>query len=94
MFSQYDVVRKFESSDDELVSVGEFLDRVRDIVLRFSIGRLLSEYASGDEVEQIDDLTRYYLLHRNWFGHNDVDAGGDKIRCGMRIYRFSIGWKG
>ena len=72
------MVRKFESpnDDDELVSVGEFLDKVRDIVLRFSIGRLLKDYGSGeDEAEQIDDLTRYYLLHRSWFGHLDVDAG-------------------
>jgi hypothetical protein len=71
------VVRKFDSSDgDELVSVGEFLDKVRDIVLRFSIGRLLTDYGSNeDEAELIDDLTRYYLLHRSWFGHADVDAG-------------------
>lgn len=78
VYSQYEVVRKFESADDgdELVSVGEFLDKVRDIVLRFSIGRLLTDYGSGeDEAEQIDDLTRYYLLHRSWFGHIDVDAG-------------------
>jgi putative DNA methylase len=77
IFSQYEVVRKFESSDgDELVSVGEFLNKVRDVVLRFSIGRLLSDYGSGDEeAEQIDNLTRYYLLHRNWFGHLDVGAG-------------------
>ena len=78
VYSQYEVVRKFDSvsGDDELVSVGEFLDKVRDIVLRFSIGRLLTDYGSGeDEAEQIDDLTRYYLLHRSWFGHADVDAG-------------------
>jgi len=78
VYSQYEVVRKFDSSngEDELVSVGEFLDKVRDIVLRFSIGRLLTDYGSGeDEAEQIDDLTRYYLLHRSWFGHADIDAG-------------------
>lgn len=77
VFSQYEVVRKFDSSDgEELVSVGDFLNRVRDIVLRFSIGRLLIDFGTGEaEVGQIDDLTRYYLLHRNWFGHHEVAAG-------------------
>ena len=45
-------------------------------MLRFSIGRLLTDYGSSeDEAELIDDLTRYYLLHRSWYGHDDVDAG-------------------
>ena len=78
VYSQYEVVRKFDyaEGEDELVSVGEFLDKVRDIVLRFSIGRLLKDYGSSeDEADQIDDLTRYYLLHRSWFSHEYVDAG-------------------
>ena len=77
VFSQYEVVRKFKSSNgDELVTVGEFLEKVRDIVLRFSTGRLLTDYGSSDEeAEQIDNMTRYYLLHRKWYAHEDVDAG-------------------
>lgn len=75
IYSQYEVVRKFDEPD-ELVSVGEFLDRVRNIVLRFSIGRLLTDFGTvEDEAEMMDDLTRYYLLHRTWFKHLDIEAG-------------------
>jgi len=85
IYSKYEVVRKFDATgSDELVSVSEFLDKIRDIVLRFSIGRLLVSYGSEEEdVDKIDDLTRYYLLHRSWFGFSDVESG--------EITKFAVG---
>ena len=75
VYSKYEVIRKFDEPD-EIVSVGEFLDQVRNIVLKFSIGRLLTDYITDDDDSEImDDLTRYYLLHREWFKHDDVEAG-------------------
>ena len=63
-FSRHPAVRKLRSPGKTL-SVSEFLRRVRKMVVGFVVGRVLG--ADGDEPGELDDLTTYYLLHRNDF---------------------------
>ena len=58
------------------MSVTDFLGHVRRIVVDFVVGRVLShgqgEPTPGDH--PLDDVTTYYLLHRNDFGLKEVPA--------------------
>ena len=71
-FSRHPVVKKADSPRETL-SVAEFLRQVRRIVVTFVVNRLL-EAEPGTPTE-LDDLTTYYLLHRNDFGLDPAPAG-------------------
>ena len=73
-FSKHPVVKK-ANAPDEVMTVTEFLRQVRRMVVDFVVGRVLSQ---GDEaaVASLDDVTTYYLLHRNDFGMDDAPVGG------------------
>jgi hypothetical protein len=75
-YSQYPVVKK-ANKPNELLSVSEFLRHVRRMVLDFVVGRVLSKATGGGEAatEELDDVTTYYLLHRNDFKLADAPAG-------------------
>ena len=70
-FSRYPAVRVTDSPDT-LLTVAEFLRRVRRIVVAFVVSRLLD--ADGG-LEDLDDLTTYYLLHRKDFGFKPAPSG-------------------
>lgn len=73
-FSKYPAVRK-ANAPGEILTVSEFLREVRRMVVDFVVGRVLSQ--GGDaEVTGLDDVTTYYLLHRNDFGMEDAPVGG------------------
>lgn len=71
-FSRHPVVKKADSPSETL-SVAEFLRQVRRIVVTFVVNRLL-ESEPGAPTE-LDDVTTYYLLHRNDFGLDAAPAG-------------------
>ena len=75
-YSQYPVVKK-ANKPNELMSVSEFLRHVRRMVLDFVVGRVLSRATGGSETatEELDDVTTYYLLHRNDFKMEEAPAG-------------------
>lgn len=75
-YSQYPVVKK-ANKPNELMSVSEFLRHVRRMVLDFVVGRVLSKATGGGEAatEEMDDVTTYYLLHRNDFKLGEAPAG-------------------
>jgi putative DNA methylase len=74
-FSRYPAVKK-ASESGQLMSVTEFLGHVRRIVVDFVVGRVLTRGESqGVEDHALDDITTYYLLHRNDFGLGDAPAG-------------------
>ena len=73
-FSKYPVVKK-ANSPNEVMSVSEFLREVRRMVVDFVVGRVLSNEGEV-AVTGIDDVTTYYLLHRNDFGMEAAAAGG------------------
>ena len=70
------------------MDVDEFLRHVRRIVVDFVVGRVLThgeaEAAVGDH--PLDDVTTYYLLHRNDFGLKEAPAGPCilyMVSCGL-----------
>ena len=73
-FSKHPVVKK-ANAPDEVMSVSDFLREVRRMVVDFVVGRVLTQ--DGEEaVTGLDDVTTYYLLHRNDFGLDDAPVGG------------------
>jgi putative DNA methylase len=86
-YSRYPAVKK-ASEPGQLVTVTEFLRHVRRIVVDFVVGRVLThgegETAVGDH--PLDDVTTYYLLHRNDFGLKEASAGPCilyMVSCGL-----------
>ena len=73
-FSKYPAVKK-ANDPNQMMSVSEFLREVRRMVVDFVVGRVLSQ--DGEEaVTGLDDVTTYYLLHRNDFGMGEAPVGG------------------
>ncbi|MBE7503146.1 MAG: DUF1156 domain-containing protein [Verrucomicrobiales bacterium] len=81
-YSQYPVVKK-ANKPNELMSVSEFLRHVRRMVLDFVVGRVLSKATGGGEAatEELDDVTTYYLLHRNDFKMGEAPSGACILYC-------------
>jgi hypothetical protein len=81
-YSQHPVVKK-ANRPNELMSVSEFLRHVRRMVLDFVVGRVLSMATGGSQAatEELDDVTTYYLLHRNDFRMGDAPAGACILYC-------------
>ena len=86
-YSRYPAVKK-ASEPGALMSVTDFLGNVRRIVVDFVVGRVLShglaEPKPGDH--PLDDVTTYYLLHRNDFGLKEAPAGPCilyAVSCGL-----------
>ena len=83
-YSQHPVVKK-ANAPGELMGVGEFLHQVRRIVVSFVVGHVLG--SEGAEVSGgLDDVTTYYMLHRNDFGVGDAPAGACilyAVSCGL-----------
>ena len=73
-FSNHPVVKK-ANDPDRLMTVSEFLREVRRMVVDFVIGRVLFAAGGQEAVSGLDDLTTYYLLHRNDFGTDDAPVG-------------------
>lgn len=74
-FSKYPAVKK---ADDprQFMTVSEFLREVRRMVVDFVVGRVLTRSDGQNEVTGLDDITTYYLLHRNDFGMGEAPVGG------------------
>ena len=83
-FSRHPAVRR-ERSPGETLSVSEFLRRVRRMVVGFVVRRVLR--ADGEARGDLDELTTYYLLHRNDFRLEPAPAGAAilyALSCGLR----------
>ena len=74
-FSKYPVVTKANASN-ELMTVSEFLHEVRRMVVDFVVGRVLTRDDGKEAATGLDDVTTYYLLHRNDFGMGEAPVGG------------------
>jgi putative DNA methylase len=84
-YSKYPIVKK-ANAPGEIMSVTEFLRHVRRIVVDFVVGRVLSHNGSDSKDSGLDDVTTYYLLHRNDFGMEDAPAGPCilyAVSCGL-----------
>lgn len=85
-YSRYPAVKK-ASEPGALMSVTEFLGHVRRMVVDFVVGRVLTRGESETVGEHpLDDVTTYYLLHRNDFGLKEAPAGACilyAVSCGL-----------
>ena len=86
-YSRYPAVKK-ASEPGQLMSVTDFLSHVRRIVVDFVVGRVLSHGQAEPTPRDhpLDDVTTYYLLHRNDFGLKEVPAGPCilyAVSCGL-----------
>ena len=93
-FSKYPAVKKADQPDS-LITVSEFLGHVRRMVVDYVVGRILS--SNGEAAEALDDLTIYYLLHRQSFGMEEAPVGAVILyaqSCNLRdrdlVDRFDI----
>jgi adenine-specific DNA methylase len=85
VFSRHPVVRKADRPS-ELMTVGEFLGHVRRLVVDFVVGRMLSPDRGEAEGAALDDVTTYYLFHRQSFGFSDTPSGACilyAVSCGL-----------
>ena len=73
-FSRHPVVKKANDLD-QLMTVSEFLREVRRMVVDFVVGRVLTHDGGQEAVSGLDNVTTYYLLHRNDFGMGDAPVG-------------------
>lgn len=55
----------------KLFTVTEFLTEVRRIVTDFALGQILH----GASTEALDEWTRYYLMHKDYFGTENAPVG-------------------
>ena len=67
-YSAYDEVRRLDGSP---FTVSEFLREVRRMVADFALGQILK----GRSTEGLDEWTRYYLMHRDYFGLDRAPVG-------------------
>ncbi|MYB26170.1 MAG: DUF1156 domain-containing protein [Candidatus Dadabacteria bacterium] len=74
-FSKYPAVKKADDPK-QLMTVSEFLREVRRMVVDFVVGRVLTRPDGQNEVTGLDDISTYYLLHRNDFGMGGAPVGG------------------
>ena len=75
-YSKHPVVRKADTPG-EVMGVGEFLNHVRRMVVDYIVGQVLSGEQGADmaAADRLDDVTAYYLLHRNDFKLDDAPVG-------------------
>ena len=67
-YSSYTEVRRMDGTP---FTVSEFLKEVRRMVTDFALGQILH----GANTEELDEWTRYYLMHRDYFGMVDAPVG-------------------
>lgn len=75
-YSRHPIVKKADEPG-EVLSVSEFLGRVR---------RVLSEMGAGEAQSELDEITTYYLLHRHDYGMDETPAGAVilyALSCGL-----------
>ena len=73
-FSKYPVVKKADAAGSQM-TVSEFLREVRRFVVDFVVGRVLTHDGDAGAISGLDDVTTYYLLHRNDFSMSDAPIG-------------------
>lgn len=71
----------------ETMPVAEFLREVRRLVVEFAVGRVLKQADGADEGRaSLDDITTYYVLHRDTFGLTEAPIGACilyALSCGL-----------
>ena len=76
----------------------EFLREVRRLVVEFAVGRVLHGDGEADDgaAAALDDVTTYYLLHRQSFGMADAPVGAAilyAMSCGLSDAELADRWE-
>jgi putative DNA methylase len=87
-YSKHPVVLREATSSGakEAMPVAEFLGEVRRLVVEFAVGRVLRADGNENVAAGLDDVTTYYLLHRETFGMADTPVGAAilyALSCGL-----------
>jgi adenine-specific DNA methylase len=85
IYSKHPVVKK-ANAPGELMTVSDFLSHVRRIVVDFIVGQVLTHSGDSTSISGLDDVTTYYILHRNDFGFDDAPIGACilyALSCGL-----------
>jgi len=94
-YSKHPVVKKANESG-KIMTVSEFLRHVRRIVVDFVVGRVLFGDAEKPAIDgELDNITAYYLLHRNDFGIAEAPAGTCilyAVSCGLSDTELAGTW--
>jgi putative DNA methylase len=95
-YSKHPVVRK-ANEPNATMSVGEFLDHVRRMVVDYVVGQVLSGEKGADlsAADRLDDVTAYYLLHRHDFGMGEAPVGACILyatACGLSDAELERSW--
>lgn len=93
-YSRYPLVKK-ANSPGSIMTVAEFLQHVRRLVVDFVVGRVLSATGGLEAVSGLDDVTTYYLLHRYDFGVEAAPIGAVilyAISCGLSDTALAHQW--
>jgi adenine-specific DNA methylase len=97
-YSEHPFVKKTSGG---MMTVREFLNEVRRLVLQFSLGELpgfreLQRETQGrGETVALDPVTQYYLLHRAYFGLTPAPAGACILyanACGKDESELKVVW--
>ena len=87
-YSRHPVVLReaTSSGNKQAMPVSEFLREVRRLVVEFAVGRVLRREGKDDTAAPLDDVTSYYLLHRQSFAMADTPVGAAilyAMSCGL-----------
>ena len=67
----YSSHKEVKRMDGRAFTVTEFLTEVRRVVTDFALGQILH----GASTEALDEWTRYYLMHKDYFGTENAPVG-------------------
>lgn len=93
-FSKHPVVRK-ANEPNATMSVGEFLNHVRRMVVDYIVGYVLTKGEDLAAADRLDEVTAYYLLHRNDFGMDEAPIGACILyatACGLSDTELDRSW--
>ncbi|MFH1373964.1 MAG: DUF1156 domain-containing protein [bacterium] len=96
-YSKHPIVKK-ANSPGEVMTVGEFLNHVRRMVVDFVVGQVLAGDSQGADmaaVDRLDEPTAYYLLHRHDFGMEEAPSGTCilyAVSCGLSDRDLETTW--
>ena len=95
-YSKHPVVRKANEANATM-GVGEFLNHVRRMVVDYIVGQVLSGEHGADmaAADRLDDVTAYYLLHRNDFKMDEAPVGACILyatACGLTDSELDKTW--
>lgn len=95
-YSRHPVVRK-ANEQNAIMSVGEFLNHVRRMVVDYIVGQVLTGEVGADlsAADKLDEVSAYYLLHRHDFGLDEAPVGACILyatACGLTDAELDRTW--